>query len=96
MLYDFVIMMPGNSYITCVEESQIKTMDESVDNAVKKGDAILQFSDGRRRAKIRVGAISGWYFKPHEKSVQEKVLDTIQRAVDPPEDNWKNSPTDED
>jgi len=94
MLYDFVIMMPGNSYITHVKESQIKSMDESVENAVKKGDAILRFSDGNRHAQIRVGAITGWYFKPHEKSVQEKVLDTIQRAVDPPEDSWKNSPTD--
>jgi hypothetical protein len=90
-LYDLVIMMPGNSYITAVEPSQIRAMDEAIENAVKKGDAILKFQDGNRHAQIRVGAISGWYFKPHEKSVQEKVLDTIQRAVDPPEDNWKHA-----
>jgi hypothetical protein len=88
-LYDFVILLSGNSYTCCVEKDAIKGVELALVEALNHPEKTVCLKDGNRSAQLRPGAIMGWYYKPHEKSTQEKMLETFKNAVEPPEDNWK-------
>jgi hypothetical protein len=92
MLYDLVIMLPGNSYITCFEEVDVPKMEDIISVSVNANPPqLLVLKDGNRTAHIKPTAILGWYFKPHEKAMQEKMYEVVKKAIEPPEDDWKNS-----
>ncbi len=88
-LYDFVILLSGNSYICCVEKDSIKALEYSLVEALNNPSKTICLKDGNRSAQSRPSAILGWYSKPHEKSPQDKMLDVMKKAIEPPEDNWK-------
>jgi len=90
-LYDFVILLPGNSYICYVTKNDIKNLELSLVEAIKNPTKTVCITDGNRSAQLKPDAISGWYYKPHEQSAQEKMLEVVKKAVEPPEENWKNS-----
>jgi hypothetical protein len=91
MLYDFVVLLNGNNYISYVPENDVETLNESMVKALADSQKTLTLINGKRVAQIRSEAVLGWYFKPHEQNVQEKLLDTIKKQIDPPEDGWKHA-----
>lgn len=90
-IYDLVILLPGNSYICYIEKSQIQNIEKSIVDQLNKPDQMLKLNDGNRTAQIRPSSILGWYFKPHEKPIGEKMLDVVKKVVEPPEESWKHS-----
>ena len=90
MLYDFTLLLPGNTYVMVVKQSEAEEFNEKVKDAIKKPDALLTFESGNKTSNIRAGSIFGWYYNPHEKSFQEQALNAINKSIDPPEDDWKN------
>jgi hypothetical protein len=89
MLYDFVILMPGNSYTLCVSEDRLESTVNAIIATLKTPGHIFQIKGENRETQIRGESIYGWYYKPHEKTVQEKLLDGMNKVIEPPEDDWK-------
>ena len=88
-MYDLVIMLPGNTYTANVEKSLIPNVDKIISDALKTPDALLKLDDGERSLQLRPSTILGWYFKKHTQTPQERMLDIVEKSIEPPEDDWK-------
>jgi len=91
MLYQLVLLLPGNTYCCNVEEKDIPSMEKSVLDIMDNPTLSLKLKYDKRNAYIRSSSILGFYFKPYEKSTDKQVLDLLKIVAQPPEDNWKTS-----
>lgn len=71
---ELVILLPGNTYIGPIADDQVASVSKFIDDAVEKQQAVWLTLTDSRAAKIRIAAITGYYFRERTETPAEKLI----------------------